>query len=82
MFGSRGRAVQSSSPIVVEGEVLVPSRRGGARRDLDGRKVVTRFVGVVARVPRYIKLGWLLMNDPTVSGAGKAALGGGLAYAI
>jgi uncharacterized membrane protein YkvA (DUF1232 family) len=36
----------------------------------------------VARVPRYMKLGWLLMNDPTVSGRGKAALGGGLAYAI
>ncbi|HZO29639.1 MAG TPA: YkvA family protein [Chloroflexota bacterium] len=67
---------------VVEGEVVVPARRGRLTRDLDGRKVVTRFVGVVARVPRYVKLGWLLMNDPTVSGTGKAALGGGLAYAI
>lgn len=44
--------------------------------------MVTRFVGVVARIPKYVKLGWLLMNDPTVSGRGKAALGGGLAYAI
>jgi uncharacterized membrane protein YkvA (DUF1232 family) len=58
------------------------SRRGGRRRALDGRKVMVRFVGVVARVPRYVRLGWLLMNDPTVSGRGKAALGGGLAYAI
>ena len=27
------------------------------------------FVGVIARMPRYVKLGWRLMNDPTVSGA-------------
>jgi uncharacterized membrane protein YkvA (DUF1232 family) len=66
----------------MEGEIIPPARRGGRRRSLDGRKVVTRFVGVVARVPRYVKLGWLLMNDPTVSGRGKAALGGGLAYTI
>ena len=44
--------------------------------------MATRFVGVVSRVPRYVRLGWLLMNDPTVSGRGKAALGGGLAYTI
>lgn len=74
--------MQSTSPKVVAGDVVGPAGRRGPRRDLDGRKVVTRFVGVVARVPRYVKLGWLLMNDPTVSGAGKAALGGGLAYAI
>jgi uncharacterized membrane protein YkvA (DUF1232 family) len=67
----------------MQGEVVAPpGRRGRRAPDLDGRKVVARFVGVVARVPRYIKLGWLLMNDPTVSGRGKAALGGGLAYAI
>jgi uncharacterized membrane protein YkvA (DUF1232 family) len=74
--------VQASPQTVVTGEVVAPTRRGGRRLDLDGRKVVTRFVGVVARVPRYVKLGWLLMNEPTVSGRGKAALGGGLAYAI
>jgi len=67
---------------VVTGEVVTPARKGGPRRDLDGRKVVTRFIGVVTRVPRYVKLGWMLMNDQTVSGRGKAALGGGLAYAI
>ena len=72
----------SSARTVVEGEVVAPARKGGPRRELDGRKVVTRFVGVVARVPRYVKLGWLLMNEQTVSGRGKAALGGGLAYAI
>jgi uncharacterized membrane protein YkvA (DUF1232 family) len=43
---------------------------------------MARFLGVIARVPRYIRLGWLLMNDQTVSGVGKAALAGGLAYAI
>ena len=43
---------------------------------------MVRFVGVVTRIPRYVKLGWLLMSDPTVSHRGKAALGGGLAYAI
>lgn len=50
--------------------------------ELDGRKVLTRFLGVVARIPRYVKLGWALMNDQTVTGRGKAALAGGLAYAI
>lgn len=50
--------------------------------ELDGRKVLTRFLGVVARVPRYMKLGWALVNDQTVTGKGKAALAGGLAYAI
>ena len=62
----------------VVGEVL-PS---GGHRDLDGRKIVTRLMGIVLRSPRYIQLGWLLMKDPTVPGRGKAALGGGLAYAL
>jgi uncharacterized membrane protein YkvA (DUF1232 family) len=62
----------------IEGEVLVP----GGRWELDGRKVVIRLIGVVARVPRYFRLGWRLMNEPTVSRWGKAALGGGLAYAL
>ena len=74
--------MHSTPQQVVEGDVVGPTRRRGPRRELDGRKVVTRFIGVVTRIPRYVKLGWLLMNDPTVSGAGKAALGGGLAYAI
>jgi uncharacterized membrane protein YkvA (DUF1232 family) len=82
IFGSRERPVHPSAHSVVKGEVVAPTRKGGPRRDLDGRKVVTRFVGVVARVPRYVRLGWLLMNDQTVSARGKAALGGGLAYAI
>lgn len=43
---------------------------------------MARFVGVVSRVPRYLRLGWRLMKDPSVSGKGKAALGGGLAYAV
>jgi uncharacterized membrane protein YkvA (DUF1232 family) len=73
---------RSGAPSAVTGEVVGPRRRGIGPGELDGRKVVTRFVGVVARVPRYMKLGWLLMNDPTVSGRGKAALGGGLAYAV
>jgi uncharacterized membrane protein YkvA (DUF1232 family) len=77
----RSRA-QSPARTVVQGEVVAPARKGGPRRDLDGRKVVLRFVGVVARVPRYVRLGWLLMNDQTVSARGKAALGAGLAYAI
>jgi uncharacterized membrane protein YkvA (DUF1232 family) len=75
-------AVAETPVAAVRGEVLTHARRGGGPRELDGRKVMVRFVGVVARVPRYIKLGWLLMNDQTVSGRGKAALGGGLAYAI
>jgi uncharacterized membrane protein YkvA (DUF1232 family) len=62
----------------VEGDILPPTER----RELDGRKVVVRLVGVIARIPRYIKLGWRLMKEPTVSGRGKAALGGGLAYAL
>jgi uncharacterized membrane protein YkvA (DUF1232 family) len=64
------------------GDDVAPARPPRGRRELDGRKVMVRFVGVIARVPRYIKLGWLLMGDPTVSRRGKAALGGGLAYAI
>jgi uncharacterized membrane protein YkvA (DUF1232 family) len=89
MVGNRSRSTQSSSsseagaaPDRVEGEVIPPTRQRGASRDLDGRKVLARFVGVVARVPRYLRLGWLLLQDPTVSGRGKAALGGGLAYAL
>ena len=75
-------SASAADSVVVHGEVVSPRRRGRRAPDLDGRKVVTRFVGVIARVPRYMKLGWLLLNDPTVSGRGKAALGGGLAYAI
>jgi len=70
------RSTPSADAVV--GDVLVPREH----RELDGRKVVTRLVGVVARTPRYVRLGWRLMNDPTVSGRGKAALGGGLAYAL
>jgi uncharacterized membrane protein YkvA (DUF1232 family) len=81
MSGPESAPSNSDTPVTIRGEVLPPTRRGG-QRDLDGRKVATRFVGVVSRVPRYVKLGWLLMNDPTVSGRGKAALGGGLAYTI
>jgi uncharacterized membrane protein YkvA (DUF1232 family) len=66
----------------VRGEVIAPGRRAGQVPELDGRKVMARFIGVVTRVPRYLRLGWHLMSDPTVSGRGKAALGGGLAYAI
>jgi len=69
-------------PISVAGDVIAPARTGHGPGELDGRKVVARFVGVVARIPRYLKLGWRLMQDPTVSGRGKAALGGGLAYAV
>jgi uncharacterized membrane protein YkvA (DUF1232 family) len=86
MLGDRSRPRSTAdgltAPVTVAGEVIEPARDGRRARDLDGRKVMVRFVGVMARVPRYIKLGWLLMNDPTVSGTGKAALGGGLAYAI
>ena len=81
MSGPDSAPSNADTPVTIRGEVLSPTRRGG-QRDLDGRKVATRFVGVVSRVPRYVRLGWLLMNDPTVSGRGKAALGGGLAYAI
>ncbi|MGE3268423.1 MAG: DUF1232 domain-containing protein [Chloroflexota bacterium] len=56
--------------------------RGSQERELDGRKVLARFVGVVARIPRYLKLSWSLVHDQTVTGRGKAALAGGLAYAI
>jgi uncharacterized membrane protein YkvA (DUF1232 family) len=79
---SASRAEQPTPPTVLAGEIIEPARGGRRVRDLDGRKVMIRFVAVMTRVPRYIKLGWLLMNDPTVSGTGKAALGGGLAYAV
>jgi len=73
------RASRTQAPAApVEGEILSPRQP----RELDGRKVVVRLVGVIARIPRYIKLGWLLIKDPTVSRGGKAALGGGLAYAL
>jgi uncharacterized membrane protein YkvA (DUF1232 family) len=89
MFGPRRARTVAATPSDadpartpgVQGEVVKPSR-GGGPGELDGRRILARFVGVVARVPRYLKLGWLLMNDPTVSGRGKAALGGGLAYAV
>jgi uncharacterized membrane protein YkvA (DUF1232 family) len=97
MFGNRSRAARPSPaaddqtapvaddqtvPVVVAGEVIEPRRSGRRTPEIDGRKVMVRFVGVLTRIPQYVKLGWLLMNDPTVSGVGKAALGGGLAYAI
>jgi uncharacterized membrane protein YkvA (DUF1232 family) len=86
MFGFRNRAAEPApvppEPITLRGEVIGPARPGAGPGELDGRKVMARFVGVVARVPRYLKLGWRLMQDPTVSGKGKAALGGGLAYAV
>ena len=53
-----------------------------ARRPLDGRKVTVRFIGVVTRAPRYVKLGWLLLRDPRIPTRGKAALAGALGYAI
>ena len=62
------------------GEVIPPN--GNGPRELDDRKVLTAFARLAMRLPRYVRLGWLLVNDPTVSGRGKAALGGGLAYAI
>src|SRR5215217_1098946 len=89
MFGNRFRPARPASsaddptiPVAVAGEVIEPRRGSRRSPELDGRKVMVRFVGVLSRIPQYIKLGWLLMNDPTVSGVGKAALGGGLAYAI
>src|SRR5215217_4468922 len=89
MFGNRFRPARPASsaddptiPVAVAGEVIEPRRGSRRSPELDGRKVMIRFVGVLSRIPQYIKLGWLLMNDSTVSGVGKAALGGGLAYAI
>ena len=89
MFGNRFRSPRPASspdapdvPVAVAGEVIQPRRGRGHVPELDGRKVMARFLGVLTRIPQYLKLGWLLMNDPTVSGVGKAALGGGLAYAI
>ena len=88
MFGSRNDpsaqpAAPADPPVTtVAGEVIRPSREGSVRGELDGRRVLVRFFALVTRLPRYVKLGWLLMNDPTVSGRGKVALGGGLAYAI
>jgi uncharacterized membrane protein YkvA (DUF1232 family) len=77
--GERARPTPNQPPTAaVEGEVLPPVER----REIDGRKVVVRLVGVIARIPRYIKLGWRLMKEPAVSRRGKAALGGGLAYAL
>lgn len=81
MFGSRRPPREQPPRTGVVGEV-VPPRAGAGPRDLDGRKVLARFVGVLARTPRYIRLGWLLMHDPTVGRRGKAALAGGLAYAV
>jgi uncharacterized membrane protein YkvA (DUF1232 family) len=43
---------------------------------------MTRFLGVVARVPGYVRLGWLLLRDPRISARGKAPLAGALGYAI
>src|SRR5262245_29498745 len=86
MSSNRSRSARAASPVddaaasaTVAGEVIEPKRGSGRAPDLDGRKVMVRFVGVMTRIPRYLKLGWLLMNDPTVSRGGKAALGGGLA---
>lgn len=88
MFGNRFRPARPASspdapdaPAVV-GEVIEPRRARGRAPELDGRKVMARFLGVLTRIPQYLKLGWLLMGDPTVSPVGKAALGGGMAYAI
>lgn len=52
------------------------------RGQLDGRKVTVRFLGVATRVPRYMKLGWLLLREPRIPTRGKAALAGALGYAI
>jgi uncharacterized membrane protein YkvA (DUF1232 family) len=86
MFGFRARpssdepSAADSPTRAVQGVVERVSRKSAP--ELDGRKVVTRFLGVVARIPKYVRLGWALMNDQTVTGRGKAALAGGLAYAI
>jgi uncharacterized membrane protein YkvA (DUF1232 family) len=89
MSTNRSRSARAASPAddtaaaaIVVGEVIGSKPNGRRAPHLDGRKVMVRFVGVMTRIPRYLKLGWLLMNDPTVSRGGKAALGGGLAYAI
>jgi uncharacterized membrane protein YkvA (DUF1232 family) len=79
---SSGQASTDLPRSSVVGEVIASSSSGRRHRELDGRKVMARFLGVIARVPRYLRLGWLLMNDQTVSTVGKAALTGGLAYAI
>ena len=59
-----------------------PGSAPRTRRQLDGRKVTVRFVGVVTRVPRYMRLGWLLLREPRIPTRGKAALAGALGYAI
>ena len=59
-----------------------PGSAPRTRRQLDGRKVTVRFVGVVTRVPRYMRLGWLLLREPRIPTRGKAALAGALSYAI
>lgn len=73
-------APPSGAPEAVRG--VVERRPHNGAPELDGRKVLTRFLGVVARIPKYVKLGWALVNDQTVSGKGKAALAGALAYAV
>jgi uncharacterized membrane protein YkvA (DUF1232 family) len=90
MFGFRSRqSAESPSAQSPDSDAPVSAVRGVVERgqhasvpELDGRKVLTRFLGVVARIPRYVKMSWALMNDQTVTGRGKAALAGGLAYAI
>jgi uncharacterized membrane protein YkvA (DUF1232 family) len=88
MFGFRSRSPAnadaqptSSAPTGAVRGVVERRPRSGAP-DLDGRKVMTRFLGMVARIPKYVKLGWALVNDQTVTGKGKAALAGALAYAV
>ncbi len=43
---------------------------------------MVRFVGLVARIPAYVRLGWALSNDPAVPRWSKAAVIGAVGYAV
>lgn len=83
------RAAKEAVPIIRAVSVEIPEdgltrseRRARGYPKLDGRRVLTRFAGVLARVPRYLRLGWVLFRDPAVPARGKVALGSALGYAV
>lgn len=48
----------------------------------DERNPMVRLAGILPRLPRYIKLGYLLLRDPNVPAGSKALLGLAVGYTV
>lgn len=48
----------------------------------DNRLVTPELVDAVKRLPRYVRLAWLMARDPRVPASAKALLAGGVLYSV